>query len=172
MRSLVRIAAPVIAAVAIALGGASSALAASRAPSHWSPPPASAPVHAPSTWIPGPAFDASPGWLVNDAWCSGDVAYMTCFEVTGRVQFLIGQGTSGIVINVQTDADHYEQGVLVASDTEISHERFAVNPNGTYTTNVVTHTRVSDGDATCSFQEVYRIVDMELVTSHEGGTCA
>ena len=179
MRSLVRIVAPVVAAAAIALAGSSSALASSRAPHTWSPPPASAPSASdtPVTWSPPPAAapaskDASPGWLVNDAWCNGDDAFMTCFEVTGRVQFLIGQGTSGIVINVQTDADHYEQGVLVASDTEISHERFAVNPNGTYTVNVVTHTRVTDGDGSCSFQELYRIVDFELVTSHEGGTCA
>jgi hypothetical protein len=97
---------------------------------------------------------------------------MTCFEVTGRVQLLIGQGTSGIVINVQTDAAHYEQGVLVAEDTEVSHERFAVNGNDTYTVHVVTHTRVSDGDVTCSYQEVFRIVDFDLVTDHEAGTCA
>jgi hypothetical protein len=178
MRSLVRIAAPVVAAVAIALGGASSALAASRAPSHWSPPPASAPVaKAPVTWSPPPASapalkDASPGWSVNDAWCNGDDAFMTCFVVTGRVQFLIGAGTSGIVINVRTDATHYEQGVLVSADTELSHERFAETAAGVYTVHVVTHTRVIDGDGSCSFQEVFRIVDFEVVTDHDAGTCA
>ena len=178
MRSLVRIVAPVLASVAIVLAGSSSALAASRAPSHWSPPPATAPVaKAPVTWSPPPASapsskDASPGWSVNDAWCNGDDAYMTCFEVTGRVQLLIGAGTSGIIVNVQTEATRYEGGVLVAADTEVSHERFAVNGNDTYTVHVVTHTRVADADGSCSFQEVFRIVDFQLVTEHEAGTCA
>jgi hypothetical protein len=179
MRSLVRIVAPVVAAAAIALAGSSSALASSRAPHTWSPPPASAPAapHTPVTGSPPPASapaakDASPGWAIDDAWCIGDYAFMTCFEVTGRVQFLIGEGTSGLIVNAQEHAAHYEQGVLLAETTELSHERFAVNANGTYTVHVVTHTRVDEGDVTCSFQEVFRIVDFELVTDHDAGTCA
>ena len=179
MRSLVRIVAPVVAAAAIALAGSSSALASSRAPHTWSPPPASAPAasHTPVTWSPPPASapaskDASPGWNVNDAWCTGDFAFMTCFEVTGRVQMILSEGSNAIVVNVQTHATHYESGVAVAEDTELSHERFAVNGNDTYTVQVVTHTRVSDADGSCSFQEVFRIVDFELVTDHEAGACA
>jgi hypothetical protein len=208
MRSLVRIVAPVIAAVAIVLAGSSSALASSKAPRTWSPPPASSvlaskaprtwapppasapmrgpvtgsppPVSAPvarppRTWAPPPATspigDASPGWVLDDAWCNGDAAFTTCFEVKGRVQFLLGERGSGLLVNARESAFHYVDGVLVASDTEFMHERLADSGNGTYTVHVVTHTRVNDGDVTCSYQEIFRIVDFELVTDHEGGTC-
>ena len=143
MRSLLRIVAPVVAALAIALGGASSTLAAS----------------------------SSPGWSVNDAWCNGTEEFMTCFEVKGRVQLTLSEGTNGIVINVREHAEHFVGGELVAVTDEVSHERFAVNGNDTYTTHVVTHTRVAEGDVTCQFQLVYRIVDFDLVTDHQAGTC-
>ena len=176
MRSLLRIVAPVLAALAIALGGTTSALAASKAPATWSPPPASAPSKAPATWSPPPASaplsrDASPGWLIDEAWCSGDEASMTCFEAKGRVQLQETDKARAIVVNMQQYAAHYEQGVLVAEDTEFTHERFAVSGNDTYTVHAVTHLRVNDGDLTCSFQEVFRIVEFEVVSSHEGGTC-
>ena len=143
MRSLVRIVAPVLAVMAIALGGASSTLAASH----------------------------SPGWSVNDAWCNGDEAFLICFEVKGRVQLQLSEGSNGIVVNVREHASFYEQGVLVAETDEMTHERFAVNGSDTYTTQVVTHTRVTEGDVTCHSQLVYRIVDFDLVTDHQGGTC-
>jgi hypothetical protein len=178
MRSLVRIVAPVLAAVAIVLAGSSSALASSKAPRTWSPPPASAVLvaKAPRTWAPPPASaplvrDSSPGWAVDDAWCNGDAAFMTCFEVKGRVQYALTDRTSSIVINVQQTASHYEAGVLVAEDTEVSHLRFADSGNGTFTTHSVTHLRINDGDVTCSFQETFRIVNGELQTSHDAGTC-
>ena len=143
MRSLIRIVAPVLAVAAIALGGASSTLADS----------------------------SSPGWSVNDAWCFGTEAYTTCFEVKGRVQLTLSEGTNGIVINVREHAEHFVDGDLVAVTDELAHERFAVNGSGTYTTQVVTHTRVAEGDVTCQYQLVYRIVDYDLVTDHQGGTC-
>ena len=143
MRSLVRIVAPVLAVVAIALGGASSTLAASQ----------------------------SPGWSVDEAWCNGDDAFLICFEVKGRVQLMLTDNTSAVVVNVREHASFYEQGALVAETDEVTHERFAVNGSGVYTTQVVTHTRVADGDVTCQSQLVYRIVDFDLVTDHQGGTC-
>jgi hypothetical protein len=143
MRSLIRIVAPLLAVAAIALGGASSTLAAS----------------------------SSPGWSVNEAWCNGTEAFMTCFEVKGHVQLTLSEGTNGIVINVREHAEHFAHGALVAVTDEFAHERFAVNGSGTYTTQVVTHTRVAEGDVTCQYQLVYRMVDYDLVTDHQGGTC-
>ena len=191
MRSLFRIVAPVIAALAIALGGASSALASSKAPVTWSPPAASAPSKAPVVWAPPPVSarvkapvvwapppvssplsrDMSPGWLIDEAWCTGNEAAMTCFEAKGRVQLQETDMARAIVVNMRQYAAHYEQGVLVAEDTVFTHERFAMSGNETYTTHSVTHLRVNDGDVTCSFQEVFRIVDSEVVSFHEGGTC-
>ena len=195
MRSLVRIVAPVLAAVAIVLAGSSSALASSNAPRTWSPPPtsavlvskaprtwapppASAPVSkTPRTWTPAPASapvtrDSSPGWAVDDAWCNGDAAFMTCFVIRGRVQYALTDHNSSIVINTQQTASHYEAGVLVAEDTEVSHLRFADSGNGSFTVHSVTHLRVTEGDVTCSFQETFRVVNGELQASHDAGTCA
>lgn len=143
MGTRIRILAPLLALAAIALGGASTTVAAS----------------------------SSPGWSVNEAWCNGDDAFMTCFDVKGRVQLMLTERTSAVVVNVREHAAHYVTGALVAETDEVTHERFAVNGSDIYTTQVVTHTRVADGDVTCQFQVVYRIVDFDLITDHEGGTC-
>src|SRR6476659_3826515 len=107
MRSLVRIVAPVLAAMALVLAGSSSALPSSKTPRTWTPAPASAPV----------TRDSSPGWAVDDAWCNGDAAFMTCFVIRGRVQYALTDHNSSIVINTRQTASHYEAGVLVAEDT-------------------------------------------------------
>ena len=162
MRPLVRIVAPVLSSVAIVLAGSSSALASSKAPRTWAPPPAAAPM----------TGNASPGWAVDDAWCNGDAAFMTCFVIRGRVQYALTDHNSGIVINTRQTASHYEAGVLVSEDTEVSHLRFADSGNGTFTTHSVIHMRSNGGDVTCSFQETFRVVNGELQTSHDSGTCA
>jgi hypothetical protein len=150
MRSLIRIVGPVLAVIAIALGGASSAVAASS---------------------PSSTGAAGGGWNIDDAWCNGDESFMICFEISGHVQLMLTGKSSGIVINQQEHADFYVDGSLVAETDEFTHERFAVNANDVYTTHVVTHTRVGEGDTTCQYQVVYRIVDFDVVTDHEGGTC-
>jgi hypothetical protein len=149
MRTLIRIVAPVLAVAAIALGGASSALAAS----------------------PSSTAASGGGWNIDEAWCNGDESYRICFEVSGHVQLMLSGSSSAIVINQMEHADFYVQGSLVAQTDEFAHERFAVSPNDVYTTHVVTHTRIAEGDVTCQSQLVYRIVDFDLVTDHQGGTC-
>jgi len=149
MRSLFRIVAPVVAAVAIALGGASSTLAAS----------------------PSSTAASGGGWNIDDEWCNGDQSFTICFDISGHVQLMLSGKSSGIVINQMEHADFYVEGALVASTDEFTHERFAVNANDVYTTQVVTHTRVAEGDMTCQSQLVYRIIDFDLVTDHQGGTC-
>jgi hypothetical protein len=141
--------APVLAVIAIALGGASSTLAAA----------------------PSSTAASGGGWNIDEAWCNGDETFMICFEVSGHVQLMLSGSTSAIVINHKEHADFYVQGSLVAATDEFAHERFAVNPNDVYTTQVVTHTRVAEGDVTCQYQLVYRIVDFDLVTDHQAGTC-
>lgn len=145
MRSLVRSVIPVAAALLIALAGASSTLAAS--PTNYRI-----------------AFD--------DAWCSGDADFMTCFERTGQFQVLDNGKNSSVVINQRLHSVHFEQGAQVAEDTEVSSIRFAEHANGTYLTHEVVHTQVRDGDFKCSFGSVFRLVNGELQIDHEEASCA
>ena len=145
MRSLIRVAAPLAAAVLIALAGASSTLAAS----------------ATTYRVP---FD--------EAWCNGDADYMTCFERRGQFSLIDNGTTSSVLITQRLDAVHYEHGVQVAEDTEVSSERFAERADGTYVTHEVVHTTVRDGEFKCSFGSVFRMVDFELRIDHEEASCA
>jgi hypothetical protein len=145
MRSLVRSVAPVAAALLIALAGASSTMAAS----------------ATTYRVP---FD--------EAWCSGDADFMTCFERRGQFQLVDNGRTSSVVITQRLHAVHYEQGVQVAEDTEVSSIRFAERADGTYVTHEVVNTRVRDGEFKCSFGSVFTIVDFEVSVDHEHASCA
>jgi hypothetical protein len=145
MRSLFRSVVPVAAAVLITLAGASSAMAAS---------PVGYRV----------AFD--------EAWCNGDIAFTTCFEQRGEFSLVDNGRTSSVVITQRLHAVHYEQGVQVAEDTEVSSERFAERADGTYTIHEVVHTTVRDGDFKCSFGSVFRMVDFTLQIDHEEASCA
>ena len=145
MRSLVRAVVPITAALLIALAGASSTTAAS-----------------PTTYRV--AFD--------EAWCSGDADFMTCFDRRGQFQLVDNGTTSSVLITQRLHAVHYEQGLAVAEDTEVSSERFAERADGTYVTHEVVHTTVRDGDFKCSFGSVFRLVDFELRLDHEEASCA
>ncbi|HET7829811.1 MAG TPA: hypothetical protein VFL03_09625 [Candidatus Limnocylindrales bacterium] len=145
MRSLVRAVAPVAAALLIALVGASSTMAAS--PTNYRV-----------------AFD--------EAWCNGDSDYMTCFEQRGQFHVVDNGNTSSVLITQRVHAVHYEQGVQVAEDTEVSSIRFAERADGTYVTHEVVNTRVRDGEFKCSFGSVFTIVDFEVSVDHEHASCA
>jgi hypothetical protein len=145
MRSLFRSVIPVAAAVLIALAGASSAMAAS---------PVGYRV----------AFD--------DAWCNGDVDFTTCFEQRGQFSVVDNGNTSSVVITQRLHAVHYEQGIQVAEDTEVSSERFAERADGTYVVHEVVHTTVRDGEFTCSFGSVFRMVDFTVQVDHDEASCA
>jgi hypothetical protein len=145
MRSLLRSVVPVAAAVLIALAGASSAMAAS---------PVGYRV----------AFDES--------WCNGDATFTTCFEQRGQFSVVDNGRTSSVVITQRLHAVHYEQGVSVAEDTEVSSLRFAERADGTYVTHEVVQTRVRDGEFRCSFGSVFRMVDFTVQVDHEEASCA
>lgn len=157
MRSLVRIAAPVLAAVAIVLGGSSSALAASRNPAVWAPPPASAP---------------SSSWDLDAAWCFDDVVLQYCFDISGKAQFLDTATRSSVVTNQRFHTVVFQGGVQVAESTVVSHDLFSTNADGEYTQQVVEHTRSVYGDETCSIQIVWRQADFRLVVDHWSGGCS
>lgn len=153
MQRIARLAAPLLATAAIALGGASSALAAGTAP-------ASSP--APSVYA----------WDLDEAWCFDDVVLQYCFEVSGRSQFVEFGDRGSVVTNERFHTVVYRAGVQVGESTVTSLDRFAISADGTYVQQEVSHVRASDGDVTCSVQIVWRQADFETVVDHWSATCA
>jgi len=144
MRYVIRSVVAIAAALLIALAGASSAMAAS--PTNYRV-----------------AFD--------EQWCSGDADFMTCFDRNGHFQLVDNGNTSTVLITQKLRAVHYEQGVEVAQDTQVTSSRFAERADGTYVTHEVSHTQVRDGDFKCSFGSVFRQVDFDVVVDHEQVSC-
>jgi len=142
MRSLFRLVAPVAAAFAIALAGASSALAA----------PASV------TILP-----------LDDDWCFtsqyGGPTY--CFDVEGQATIVENEAGSKLTVNQRLDTTVIENGVVVSEISEVSLLHSGYRADGSGATQEVLHTRVTWGGETCTFATVLRIADFEVVVDHE-----
>jgi hypothetical protein len=154
MPRFVRIVAPVIAAAAIALGGASSALAA-----------------------PGSAASGSAArpvtWDLDAEWCFDDSpGYVYCFEVDGTARFHDTRAGSSVTVNERFHTDFYKYGVLVGESTEVSLLRSTYRADGTVTTQEVSHLKGSLGGETCNITIVWRQADYEVVVDHWSGGCA
>jgi hypothetical protein len=148
MRTFLRIAAPILAAVAIALGGASTALAGS--------PKAAAPY----------------SWDLEAAWCFDDVVYQYCFDVDGKAQFVDTNSRESVVAHQVVRTVISKDGVVVGDTTVISNDRFVFNADGTYTQQVVELTRSDFAGETCRIAIVWRQADFETVVDHWSGGCA
>ena len=151
MRSLVRTVAPVVAALAISLAGASSALAGST-------------NAAGVTTLP-----------LDDAWCFtsqyGGPTY--CFDVQGQAVFVDNARGSTVTIHERVSTTVIENGVVVAQVSEVSMDHSVYLDGGQSSTQEVVNTRAEWGGQTCSFTTVLRIADFELVVDHvTGGSCA
>ena len=146
MRSLIRLVAPVVATLAIALAGASSALAASPNGSSYS-------------------------WDLDAAWCHDDVVLVYCFDVSGKAQFVVNSRKESVVTNERFHTVIYKDGVQVGESTEVSLDKFSIRPDGTYVQQEVVHTRSVYGDEVCSIQIVWRQADFETVVDHWSGGC-
>jgi hypothetical protein len=144
MRSLIRIVAPLLAVAAIALGGASSALAAS--PVTYSLP-------------------------IDEAWCFDDGARDYCFEVTGHAQFVTTGSKESVVATTRFHTTFYEQDAYVGESVVTSLDRFVLAADGSYTQQTVWHTKSALGDEVCSMQVVWMAAEFETVVDHWSGGC-
>jgi hypothetical protein len=146
MRSLIRIVAPLVAVLAIALGGASSALAASPSGSSYS-------------------------WDLDASWCHDDVVLVYCFDVSGKAQFVANDRRESVVTTQRFQTTIYKDGVQVGESTEVSLDKFSIRPDGTYVQQEVVHTTSVYGDEVCSIQIVWRQAAFETVVDHWSGGC-
>ena len=146
MRSLIRIVAPLVAVLAIALGGASSALAASPSGSSYS-------------------------WDLDAAWCHDDVVLVYCFDVSGKAQFVANGHKESVVTNERFHTVIFKDGVQVGESTEASLDKFSIGLDGTYIQQEVVHTRSVYGEEVCSIQIVWRQAEFETVVDHWSGGC-
>ena len=146
MRSLIRLVMPVVATFAIALAGASSALAASPNGSSYS-------------------------WDLDAAWCHDDVVLVYCFDVSGKAQFVVNGHKESVVTNERFHTVIYKDGVQVGESTEVSLDKFSIRADGTYVQQEVVHTTSVYGDEVCSIQIVWRQADFETVVDPWSGGC-
>jgi hypothetical protein len=143
MRKLFRLAAPVIAATAIALGSGSAALAATT--------PTSA------------SLDAN--------WCFQDGSTQYCFDVDGRVQFLDTTVGSSVTINQTTRTTVYESGVYAGETFSVQMMRGVFEADGTVVTQSVVNTRSTVNGEDCTYRMVLRLSDYEAVVYQVTSTC-
>ena len=143
MRKLFRLAVPVLAAAAIALGSGSTALAA-----------------------------ASPTTLSLDAnWCFDDVVMLYCFDVDGQARFLDNKAGSSVTVNETTRTTYYQNGVYVGASKSVEMFRGVFQNDGTDVLQSLIHTRSTVFGEDCEYHMVLRISNYEAVVDHVVSTC-
>lgn len=145
MRSLIRIVAPLLAVAAIALGGASSALAA------------------------GAVVRSQP---IDQSWCFDDGIRDYCFEVTGHAQFVTTGGKESVVATTRTHTTFFENDAYLGESTVTGLDRFVLKADGTYTQQTEWHLRSVVGDEVCRMQIVWLSKEFETVVDHWSGGCS
>jgi len=142
MRHLFRVAAPVLAAVAIVLAGATATLA-STAPSSVS-------------------LDAN--------FCFQDGSTQYCYDIDGTIRYLDTSAGSSVSVNKTTRTTVYESGESVGEAFSVRMFRGVFESDGTFVMQSVVNTRSGVGDEPCTYRMVIRLVDYQdavvyLVTS-------
>lgn len=141
MRSFFRPLFPVVAAAALALAGASSALAAA---------PNSTPVDA--------------------AFCVPDGAIETCYDIEGTLTYLDTSAGSSVMLHKITRTTVTDAGQVVGETMSVTMSRSVFESDGTIVVSTVTNTR-SSGDDPCTYRLVMRLVDFEAVVYQTTSTC-
>lgn len=143
MRKLFRLAVPVLAAAAIAIGSGSTALAA-----------------------------ASPeNMSLDESWCFDDVVLVYCFDVTGHATFKSNQAGESLTVQQTTVTKVYEGGVYVGESKSVEQLRGVFANDGTTVLSSRIHTRSRVGEEDCVYHMVLKIVDYELAVDHTTSTC-
>jgi hypothetical protein len=142
MPRFLRILGPTVAAAAIVIAGASSALAAS----------------------------ASSASLDAD-FCYPTGATTYCYDIDGAIHFVDSTAGSAYTLekNVRTRA--YENGVEVGSSFSTQVGRGFFEADGTVVLQTITNTRSSLGDEPCTYRLVARLIDYEAVVYQSVNTC-
>jgi hypothetical protein len=147
MHRIARFLAPLIAASAIALAGGSQALAASDSA-------------------------ASPSSIsIDNSFCYTSGALTSCFDISGQAHFLDTSVGSSVTMTRTTVTTYYENGVQTGGARSESVYRGTVADDGTVTTQSVVHTRTVDGDGTCTYRLVLRLVEYEPVVAIDELSC-
>ena len=143
MRRFFRILAPVAAAAMLVLAGSSTAFAA--------PAPTSIPL--------------------DDSYCFDDVGTTYCFDFDGTMRFNETAAGSSVSVHRTTRTTVYEGGQVVGTSQSVAMERETVRPDGTVIVKTGIHSRAVNGDDSCSYSLMLRLVDYEAVIDHEVITC-
>jgi hypothetical protein len=145
MRQLFRLLAPVLAAGAIVLAGATATLAASS--------PSSS------------SLDAS--------FCYADGSTQYCYVIDGTIRYLDTKAGSSVTVNEMTRTTLYESGQYVGESFSTSTFRGTFASDGTVVMQSVVNTRSSLGDDPCVYRMVLRLVDyQDAVVYQVTATCA
>ena len=142
LRKLFRIAAPILAATAIALGSGSAALAA--APTSMS---------------------------LDTSWCFTDSPMTYCFDITGKAQFLDNKAGSSVTIQETTRTTYYRSGEYVGSSMAVEHFRSVFQEDGTVVMQSAIHTRSTVDGEDCVYHLVLRLADYEATVYQVKSTC-
>ena len=141
MRRFFRILAPVAAAAMFVLAGSSTAFA------------------APSTIS------------LDDNWCFDDVGTVYCYDIDGTMRFNDPAAGESVSIHRTTRTTVYEGGQVVGVSKSVAAERETVRQDGTVVVKTGIHSRAVNGDDSCNYSLVLRLVDYEAVVVHEVITC-
>jgi hypothetical protein len=143
MRRLFHAFAPVVAAAALALAGASSALAAGETSSA--------------------SIDA------NFCYPTGTTTF--CYDIDGSIHFVDTTAGSSYTLHEIVRTTKFENGVEIGSSMGTQVGRGFFQADGTVVINTIINTRSSLNDEPCTYRLVMRLVDYEAVVFQSVNTC-
>ncbi|HEX5012861.1 MAG TPA: hypothetical protein VFV72_01790 [Candidatus Limnocylindrales bacterium] len=143
MRSLFRTLAPVIAALALILVGASLVFAA------------------------GAASSAS----LDATFCYPDGATTFCYDIDGSIHYVDSSAGSAYTLQKTVRTTKFENGVEVGSAFSVQSGRGVFQADGTVVIATNLHTRSTLDGEPCTYRLVLRLVDYEVVVDHDVNTC-
>jgi hypothetical protein len=135
--------APVVAAAALVLGGASSALAA------------------------GSASSAS----LDTSFCYPSGTSTFCYDIDGSIHFVDSNAGSSYTLEKQVRTTKLENGIVVGSAFSAQVGRGTFQADGTVVIDTITNTRSTLDGEPCSYRLVLRLVDYEAIVDHEVNGC-
>ena len=143
MRRLFHTFAPVVAAAALALAGASSVFAAGQASSA--------------------SLDAN--------FCTPAGATTFCYDINGSIHFVDATAGSSYTLEEIVRTTKFENGLEVGSARSTQVGRGVFRADGTVVIDTIINTRSSLGAEPCTNRLLLRLVDYEAVVFHSENTC-
>ena len=135
--------APVVAAAALVLGGASSAFAA------------------------GSASSAS----LDDSFCYPSGTSTFCYDIDGAIHFVDSKAGSAYTLEKRVTTTKIENGIEVGRAFSAQVSRGVFKADGTVVIDTITNTRSTLDGEPCTYRLVLRLVNYEAVVDHEVNGC-